>query len=123
MATTFRLCHRARPWAANQHNRLSWPERAVLVREWRSAFRVLALEAGIPPLERITVLAMPIRANRRSRPDVAACYPAVKAAIDGLCDAGVIPDDNPDHLSEIRFTAPCQGSHDALVLVVEAVPS
>ncbi|MGH9045868.1 MAG: hypothetical protein ACRDVW_00970 [Acidimicrobiales bacterium] len=100
---------------------MSWPERAALVREWRQAFAILAREAQMPALERIAVTALPIRANRRSRPDVAACYPAVKAAIDGLVDAGVVPDDDPDHVAEIRFSAPAMGSHDALVLVVEAL--
>jgi crossover junction endodeoxyribonuclease RusA len=96
-------------------------ERAALVAEWRQAFKILAREAGIPSLDRIAVTAMPMRANRRSRPDVAACFPAVKAAIDGLVDAGVVKDDTPDHVTEIRFTAPAMGSHDALVLVVEAL--
>jgi hypothetical protein len=97
-------------------------ERAALVREWRTAFAMLAREAHIPALGRISVTAMPIRANRRSRPDVAACYPAVKAAIDGLVDAGVVVNDDPDHVVEIRFSPPAMGSHDALVLVVEALP-
>ncbi|GEM_PF-4379620 len=39
MPTTYRLVHRARPWTANTERRVSWPERAVLVREWRQAFR------------------------------------------------------------------------------------
>ena len=95
--------------------------RAALVREWREAFKVLALEAGIPSFDRIAVTAMPIRTDRRSRPDVAACYPAAKAAVDGLVDAGVVENDTPDHVTEIRFTAPAMGSHDALVLVVEAL--
>jgi hypothetical protein len=95
-------------------------ERAALVKEWRQAFAILAREAHIPSLERIAITAMPVRANRRSRPDVAACYPAVKAAIDGLVDAGVVDNDDPDHVTEIRFTSPCIGSHDALVLIVEA---
>ena len=32
-----------------------------------------------------------------------ACYPTVKAAIDGIVDAGVILDDNPEHLDSIMF--------------------
>jgi crossover junction endodeoxyribonuclease RusA len=120
-ATTFRLCHRARPWTANAERRMHFHDRAALVAEWRTAFAILAREARVPPLGRIAVTAMPVRADRRSRPDVAACYGAVKAAIDGLVDAGVIEDDDPDHVVEVRFSAPCMGSHDALVLVVEAV--
>ncbi len=46
---------------------------------------------------------VPLATNRRWRPDVGACYPAVKAAIDGIVDAGVLDDDNPDHLLYVTF--------------------
>jgi hypothetical protein len=69
----------------------------------------------------VSVLALPVLATARSRPDTAACYPAVKAAIDGLVDAGVIPDDDPEHVVEIRFAAPAIGSHDSLTIVVAEV--
>jgi crossover junction endodeoxyribonuclease RusA len=119
--TTFRLLHRARPWTANAERRMHPMARAKVVREWRTAFTVLAREAKIPRLDRIVVTAMPIRADRRWRPDVAACYGAVKAAIDGLVDAGVLLNDGPDHVAELTFAAPSMGAHDALMLVVEVV--
>lgn len=34
---------------------------------------------------------------------MAACYPTVKAAIDGIVDAGVIEDDDDRHLIAVTF--------------------
>lgn len=53
----------------------------------------------------ITVEATPVLGDRK-RQDVAACFPAVKAAIDGVTDAGVIIDDTPDYLLTLTFHAP-----------------
>ena len=50
--------------------------------------------------------------------DVAACVPAVKAAIDGLVDAGVLIDDAPQHLKAIVFAQPQKGK-PALKLEIE----
>ena len=69
----------------------------------------------------VVITATPVLASRRSRPDTAACYPAVKAAIHGLVDGGVIAADDPSHLVELTFAAPVVGAHDALVLVVTPV--
>lgn len=117
----WRLEHRARPWTTNAERRMHHHERAALVAEWRQAFAVLARAERIPRLERVVVVGMQVLASRRSRPDVGACLPAVKAAVDGLVDAGVLVDDDPDHVVELRFTAPAVGGRDALVLLVEEV--
>jgi hypothetical protein len=53
--------------------------------------------------------------------DVAACNPAVKAAIDGLVDAGIVPDDSPAYLRSVEFLAPMKG-RDALTLYVYGEP-
>jgi hypothetical protein len=54
--------------------------------------------------------------------DTGACYPAVKAAIDGLVDAGVLPGDTGTHVPSITFLAPIRVGKDqqeSLTLVVE----
>jgi hypothetical protein len=50
--------------------------------------------------------------------DVAACVPAVKAAIDGLVDAGVFLDDSPAHVTAVVFKQPERGE-PALRLEIE----
>jgi hypothetical protein len=92
-----------------------------MVKEWREAYCELAKEAGIPPLEVMYVDVTPILPDRRLQ-DTAACNPAAKAAIDGIVDAGVIPDDTNEWLKWIRFH-PCvvQKGKQGLALRVTGV--
>jgi hypothetical protein len=53
--------------------------------------------------------------------DTAACFPAAKAAIDGLVDSGLITDDTPDIVKTITFHAPRTG-RDGLVLIISGEP-
>ena len=107
-----------RPWTANAERTWHFQKRARVVREARERFVWLARSERIPPLQRISVAAVPLVKNRRSMPDVGACFPAVKAAVDGLVDAGVIPDDSPQHVHSISFYAPLVGDLEGLRLVV-----
>ena len=92
-----------RPWTANHERRMHYGQRAQLVKATRERFGWYAKSAGIPKLAAISVSVYPLSADRRWRPDVAACYPVVKAAIDGLVDAGIIDDDDDTHLRHITF--------------------
>ena len=54
--------------------------------------------------------------------DTGACFPAVKAAIDGLVDAGVLPGDTGQFVPSITFLAPVRVGKDqveTLTLVLE----
>ena len=113
------LLHRARPFTPNEdRNAQHWGRRASLTKHWREAFAALAREAEIPRCDRIMVAAIHERRNRASMPDIGGCYPTVKAAIDGLVDAGVIPDDGPAYLTRLIFLAPQVSGRDGLRLVV-----
>lgn len=70
-----------------------WTARARLNRGWRHAAHMLARSEGIPPLPRIHVaLTMQPKDRRRRDPDN--LVPGVlKPCIDGLVDAGIVPDD------------------------------
>lgn len=52
--------------------------------------------------------------------DVAACAPAVKAAIDGLVDAGGLPDDSPQYVAKVTFLPPVNVRGGEVCLAVEA---
>lgn len=94
-----------RPWTLNAERTWHYQTRAKHVKRWRDAFSDDAKFRGIPPLGRISVEALPILPTRRLQ-DTANCFPAVKAAIDGLVDAQVIEDDNPNFLDSIKFYSP-----------------
>jgi len=69
-----------------------------IVKAWREAARLYALQAKLPRgLARVHVLARCHFVVNRRR-DVGNSYPTAKAAVDGLVDYGLIADDNDDIL-------------------------
>lgn len=108
-------------WRANQRITKDWREAAN--KAWHEqaeadpdTFRVLAEGP-------ISVTVKPVHSDGRM-PDVGACLPAVKAAIDALTPnfggVGLIPDDDPEHLKCLVFLAPVleRGGGDALEVTV-----
>lgn len=123
MSKEFHLEYPSRPFTTNQiYGSFSNHKRAAIVKEWREAFCLLAKEAKIPPLSRIQVYAWPVLRDRRVQ-DVGSCSPAVKSAIDGLVDAGVVPDDDPRYVTLIAFGPPAQEQgYDALRITIVEDP-
>ena len=80
--------------------------------------RALALEAKVPPLEAIRVIVSQTQA-KGLLPDPMSCTAAVKAGIDGLVDAGVIPDDTGVHVKAVTFLAAEKAERDSLTLLIE----
>jgi crossover junction endodeoxyribonuclease RusA len=82
----------------NLNQRLHWAKRAKLTKSWRLAARVRAQQAGLPKgLPRVRVTATIHKGNNRAY-DAHNLVPTVKAAIDGLVDYGLIPEDTNQHL-------------------------
>lgn len=121
------LTYQARPWLLNAEraggNRGVGGHygRAAKAAEWRQAYAGLCLEEKVPALQWLHVEALQTCRDRRM-PDIGACFPAVKAAIDGIVDAGVVPDDDSRYLRQLTFTAPACTGTDALVLRVSGPP-
>jgi hypothetical protein len=94
---------------------------ANMTEEWRGVFHFLALEAKVPTLDEITVIVRHELKNKAHMPDIGACMPSAKAAIDGLIDAGVIDDDDPEHLVALTLEPPKVTGRHALVLEISEV--
>ena len=117
MSRTYR--HPERPWTANSaRSAAHWSKNAERTRRWRTAFRLLAQEQETPPLGPCRIIVTPYL-QRKPAQDVGACAPAAKAAIDGLVDAGLWPDDTAAHVVEIVYRAPIIGEGNALQLEVQ----
>lgn len=114
------LAYFSRPWTLNSERTWHHYKRAKFVKEWREAFCALARLEGVPAVNAIEVIATPYLSGRGRTQDVGACFPAVKAAVDGLVDAGVIPEDNPTYVKMLAFRAPEKGEN-ALRLEIRAV--
>lgn len=117
--TIFTLEFPFRPWTTNAERAGNRWERAKLTKEWRSGFQLLAKSEKIPPMAWITVTVEPHQKGGRLQ-DVGACNPAVKAAIDGLVDAGVLPDDSPEFVRSLVFLPP-KKDKNALVIYIRGV--
>lgn len=83
---------------------------------------VAARNAKVPRLERAHIEVTPLHANGRSPQDVGACAAHSKAAVDGLVDAGVFPDDNPNHVLSILFLPPRICGIDGMELTIREAP-
>jgi hypothetical protein len=119
MFKTWTLTLEQRPWTTNSERAGNRWQRADNVKTWRNAFCILARNQKIPTLKQCDIIVEVYQKGGRLQ-DVAACNPAVKAAIDGLVDAKVMPDDSPAYLQSITFKAPQRG-RNALVLTVNGV--
>ena len=115
------VAYNQRPWTSNSARSAShWSQNANRTKQWRHAFQLLAQEKQIPALGPSRIIITPHLA-RGPYQDVGACFPAAKAAIDGLVDAGLWPDDTADHVVELIFRAPIRKSGDWLHLEIQPV--
>ena len=118
---SYSLTYEVRPdFTLNKERTVHHHARAKVVKEWRHAFCELAQNEMVPRLEQIEVVAQPYVLNARYRQDVGACFPVVKAAIDGLVDAGVLIDDHAGIVVKLTLLAPIYG-RDALEIVISSV--
>lgn len=91
-----------RPWTMNAERKGNRWQRADLTKKWRTMF---ALVTKAPCV--LTEAAITVEVELKGpRQDVGACLPAAKAAIDGMVDAGLFVDDNPEHVRSLTFAAP-----------------
>ena len=79
------------------NGRYHWAQKARRTRALRVRAALAARAARIPPMARARIT-VHVHGRTRARTDPANAYPAVKALVDGLVDAGVLPDDDAAHL-------------------------
>lgn len=103
----------------NGERGMHYHKRAKLVKAWREAAFEATTEAKIPAVDAIDVTFIPCRKDRRHMADTGGHFPVAKACIDGLVDAGVIPDDGPKFVLSLTFRAPkVDGGTDRALLIV-----
>lgn len=114
---TYILTYSKRPLTTNAERSGNRWGRAAHTREWRDAFAWIAKRERVPRMRWINVTVQPYQKRGRLQ-DTAACNPSVKAAIDGLVDAGIIPDDSGEYVRQITFL-PCVRGDDQLTLIIQ----
>lgn len=86
------------------------------IREWAGLAARHQWTGG--PAETVTIEFVQTTTTRRM-PDPDACQGASKPIIDGLVDAGVIPDDTGTHVESITYHAPEHTGTPALICLVK----
>lgn len=117
--TSFILSYPKRPLTTNAERSGNRWTRATITKEWREAYAWIARKERVPSMKWINVTVQPFQKRGRLQ-DTAACNPAAKAAIDGLVDAGVVPDDTGEYVRQITFL-PCVRGDDQLTLIIQGV--
>lgn len=85
----------------NSERKGHWGTRAQIVRAWRECAWAEALSQGIP---RFSTVEIDVQITQKGiLADIGNHLPTVKAIIDGLVDAKVMPDDNPTYLRALRI--------------------
>ena len=110
--------YEARPWTTNKERAGNKWERASLTKKWRGDFAKLAKYRNAPKYDWVNIQ-VDLTLYRGILQDPGACFPSVKAAIDGLVDAGVLEDDSPKYVKSLLFTAPQRGSQNLIRLTLE----
>ncbi|HWU23368.1 MAG TPA: hypothetical protein VN088_17645 [Nocardioides sp.] len=91
--------------------------RARITREIRSATEIIARAEKLPPMTApVAILAVQHPALTGRACDTDNIAPLVKPMIDGLRDAGVLVDDNPARVIEVRYTVGERRAGGQLVL-------
>jgi hypothetical protein len=117
------LEHFDRPTPMNKYRTEHWAPRSKDDAYWRQTFGWLARQQRIPALQAVVVTVAQACRPGKDLPDVGGCFPAAKAAIDGLVDARVLPDDSPEFVRALTFVAPEYGERDRFVLIIEEAPT
>lgn len=120
---SFTLFVPGRPLLTNQERKLHRLAAAQVIREIRRSAWLLAKAKRVGLYDAVAVTARPHVHDRRPQ-DIDACHPTVKAAVDGLVDAGVLRNDGPAVLTALTYLPVRLSSPhgDGLELVVTAVP-
>jgi hypothetical protein len=92
----YRLVVPALDWLTS-NDRGAWTKHHKLISKWRTVTAWWATTAGLPTLNRAYICAELRFTNTRVR-DAANWHLTAKACVDGLVDAGVLPDDRDERL-------------------------
>ena len=109
-----------RPTLANAVH--GWHYRKVSAdrKKWRAMGHHLAELAQVPPCSAIEVTCWGVYPGGRL-PDPDACAPSLKGVLDGIVDAGVIPDDTGEWVKAITYlpAVKAKGATPALHVLLE----
>jgi hypothetical protein len=122
-ARTHRFTVRGKLVSLNHERKIHHMARAEAVKQWRTDAFFEAKAAHLPHLEKVSIIGSPFQHGNRLG-DAGNHLPALKAAIDGLVDAGVLDGDGPDHVTALTMMAPQRTTSSPTdCMVIELIPA
>ena len=125
MTTPVSVVLAGRPPTINAERSKHWRDHRRSTQRIRedAKIQLLAKRKEWKRMGHVRVDAYPIYAKGQL-PDTGACMPAVKAAIDGAVDAGLLADDTPDIVVHMAFWSPKLDRRllDQLLVTFEELP-
>jgi hypothetical protein len=116
------LERRERPRTVNDLIAKTMHVRRRDMKAWRDWARDEAVDQCLAPIAGpVEVSVLHLRKSRSGMPDVGAPLLIVKAVIDGLVDAHVLPGDGPDVVHSLTFERPVVVGYHGLRVVVRPV--
>lgn len=115
--TVYRITLPARMPLLNSNDRQHHHARARVTASLREAACLVARHNRMPAMRYAHIVGV-VHPGSRRRIDPANLYPSFKACVDGLVDAGVLPDDDSDHLvgPDMRRGSVVSGAQIALIV-------
>jgi len=111
-----------RPTLTNAVHNMHYRKASADRKKWRAMGHRLTELANVPPLASIEVTCWGVYPGGRL-PDPDACAPSLKGVLDGIVDAGVIPDDTGEWVKAITYLPAVKekGVDAALHVLIEDV--
>lgn len=107
-------------WLTSNDRHVHWSIPNQMTQEFRRAARYLALKEKGPRFSYCSVDAFAFGPSAL-RHDPGNLYPTIKACIDGLVDAKVLPNDTRRQIPKLTMHAPQPNDRERLVLVLTAI--
>ncbi|QOH58941.1 hypothetical protein C6Y44_04080 [Rhodococcus rhodochrous] len=103
------------------NSRMHWSKSSRITKQIRTTAWLLAKQSTIPTGCAHLTVGLHYRPKDRRRRDADNLLPVLKAACDGLVDAGLVPDDTPDLMTKLMpvIHAVEKGRGGALWLTIE----
>lgn len=105
------------------NDRTHWAARARTTKAWRRTAARAAWRIRPPRHQPRSTVAVELPVRDRRRRDPHNYTPTLKAIVDGLVDAGLWPDDTPDHVHTLEPTLRVDRSYGGGDVVVRITPA
>lgn len=117
--TALVLHFEGRPPTHNRTRSAHFHDARRITKEYRERAALQSLRK--PKFARPVTVRVSPHCNNNRLADAGACFDVAKAIIDGIVDAGLLPDDGPKWVRQLIMDAPVNSGEDVLIVCISEV--